>query len=171
MKNGISDPGKVNGMMMKKWICALVLLAICAAWACAEPAEPIALRFDEGFSLSLPADWVSYPPLQDNVDIRYVLGDGAGERFMYVLAQETDLADIDALRAAIDAREDCTKSSALDLNGQPFAAFIAPGLNASGCATIRDGELLLFLFTPQSDSDYMLTVAEIMASYENGKTG
>ena len=28
MKNGISDPGKVNGMMMKKWICALVLLAM-----------------------------------------------------------------------------------------------------------------------------------------------
>ena len=72
---------------------------------------------------------------------------------------------VDALCAQIDARDDLGKTSPLDLNGQPFAAFIAPGLNASGCATLRNGEALTFLFTPQDDSQYMLTVAEIMASY------
>ena len=31
------------------------------------------------------------------------------------------------------------------------------------------GEALTFLFTPQTDSDYMLTVAKIMASYKRAE--
>ncbi|MBR1820161.1 MAG: hypothetical protein IJ769_00915 [Clostridia bacterium] len=151
--------------MKKKLVCLLLALCLCAACALAEDAgaEKFTLRFDEGFSLSLPAGWVSYPVADST--IRYALGDGDG-RYMYVLAQTAAFADFEAMRAALDAREGWGKTSPLDLNGQSFAAFIVPELNASGCATLLNGELLTFLFTPQDDADYMLTVAEIMASYK-----
>lgn len=150
--------------MLKKMLCLLLALslALCALLAHAEDGEHFTLRFDGGYSLSLPKGWVSYP-VEDGT-IRYALGDGAGH-YMYILAQPSPCEDFDALCAQIDARDDLGKTSPLDLNGQPFAAFIAPGLNASGCATLRNGEALTFLFTPQDDSQYMLTVAEIMASY------
>ena len=153
---------------MKKLLCLLMILGLLAGLTVAvgeEKASTFTLRFDEGFSLALPEGWVSYPAGEGG--IRYALGDGSGQRFLYILAGPTELADIDQLCAAIEAREDCGKAGKLDLNGQPFAAFIAPGLNASGCATLMNGEMLTFLFTPQDDSDYMLTVAEIMASFKS----
>ena len=149
--------------MLKKVFCLALAVCLCGICALAEGEAQFTLRFDEGFSLTLPEGWVSYP-IQDPV-IRYALGDGSGERFLYILAEPSPYADFEAMRAALDAREDCGKASALDLNGQPFAAFIASDLNASGCATVLNGETLTFLFTPQDDSDYMLTVAEIMASF------
>lgn len=148
--------------MRKRLFCLLVALMLLAGCALAEGGEKFTLRFAEGFSLSLPAGWVSYPV--DDATIRYALGDGAG-RYMYILAQPSPYEGFEAMREAIDAREDLGKTSPLDLNGQPFAAFIVPDLNASGCATLLNGELITFLFTPQDDSEYMLTVAQIMASY------
>ncbi len=148
---------------MKRLLCLLFALCLMAGAACAEEKATFTLRFDEGFSLALPEGWVSYPAGESGV--RYALGDGAG-RYLYVLAQKSAFDDFDAMRAAIEARGDCGKTSALDLNGQPFAAFINADLNASGCATLLNGEMLAFLFTPQDDSDYMLTVAEIMASFK-----
>ena len=148
--------------MMRKLFCLLMVLALCAGCASAEGAEHFTLRFAEGFSLSLPAGWVSYP--MGDATIRYALGDGAG-RYMYILAQPSPYESFEAVRAAIDARDDLGKTSPLDLNGQPFAAFIVPELNASGCATLMGEELVTFLFTPQDDSDYMLDAAQIMASY------
>ena len=148
--------------MKRTIICLLLALCLCAGCATAEGGEKFALRFDEGFSLSLPAGWVSYPALDDT--IRYALGDGAGH-YMYILAQPSVYDDFTAMRDAIDAREDWGKTSPLDLNGRAFAAFIVPALKASGCATLLNGEAITFLFTPQDDSEYMLTVAEIMASF------
>lgn len=150
---------------MKKAVCLLMILCLCAGCALAEVGEEkFTLRFDEGFSLSLPAGWVSYPVSDGN--IRYALGDGSGERFMYILFESADYADFEKMRAALDAWEESGKASPLELNGQSFAAFIMPGMNASGCATLFNGEMLTFLFTPQDDSDYMMTVAEIMASFK-----
>ena len=146
--------------MWKKLVCLVAALCLCASTALGE-AGRFALRFDEGFSLSLPEGWVSYPAGED--PIRYALGSGDGARFLYILAQPTQIVDFDAMRAAIEARGDCGKTSPLELNGRDFAAFIAPELNASGCATIHNGELITFLFTPQDDSDYMLLAAQIMA--------
>ena len=146
--------------MMKKLICLFLALWLCGVCALAE-GESFTLRFDEGFSLTLPSGWVSYPAGEG--PIRYALGAGDGVRFLYILAQPTEIEDFDAMRAAIEARGDCGKTSPLELNGRDFAAFIAPGLNASGCATIHNGELITFLFTPQDDSDYMLLAAQIMA--------
>ena len=146
--------------MRKMLVCLAVALCLCGMAAQAE-AGAFTLRFDEGFTLTLPSRWVSYPAGEG--PIRYALGAGDGVRFLYILAQPTDIVDFDAMRAAIEARGDCGKTSPLELNGRDFAAFIAPGLNASGCATIHNGELITFLFTPQDDSDYMLLAAQIMA--------
>lgn len=148
--------------MKKKILCLIVALMLIAGCALAEGGERFTLRFAEGFSLSLPVGWVSYPV--DDPTIRYALGDGAG-RYMYILAQPSPFDGFEAMRDAIDARADLGKTSPLDLNGQPFAAFIVPDLNASGCATLLNGEMITFLFTPQDDSDYMLAAAQIMAGY------
>ena len=154
---------------MKKWICALLALCLCAAFALAEDAgeATFKLSFEEGFSLSLPEGWVSYPVGEADAvrGLRYALGDGRGERYLYVQSQKSDVADFEALREGIDARGDCSKTDVLNLNGQPFASFVVPSLNASGCATLLNGEQLTFLFTPQSDSAYMLTIAKIMAGF------
>ena len=148
--------------MRKKLICLAVALLLCAA-ALAAYAEggTFALRFDEGFTMSLPEGWVSYPA--GNGPIRYALGPGDGARFLYIQVQPTDIDNPDAMREAIEKSGQCGKTSPLELNGKDFAAFVAPDLNASGCATIHDGQLITFLFTPQDDSDYMLVAAEIMA--------
>ncbi len=146
--------------MRKRLFCLALALCLFSAAALAED-DGFALRFDEGFTMSLPAGWVSYPVREG--PIRYALGPAEGGRFLYILIQPTTLEGLDALRAAIEASGDCGKTSPLDLNGQVFAAFIAPGLNASGCATIHDKNLITFLFTPQDDSDYMLVAAGIMA--------
>ena len=147
--------------MMRKLLCIVAALCLCAAVALAE-AERFTLRFDEGFALSLPKGWVSYPAGEG--PIRYALGAGDGARYLYILIQPTELDGFDAMRRAIEADGDCDRTSLLELNGREFAAFIAPALNASGCATFRDGQLITFLFTPQDDSDFMLEAAEIMAS-------
>ena len=146
--------------MMKKLMCLALALCLLGAVALAG-GETFTLRFDEGFTMTLPAGWVSYPAGEG--PIRYALGPAGGGRYLYILAQETDIGDFDAMRAAIEASGVCGKTSPLELNGVQFAAFIAPDLNASGCATIHGGELLTFLFTPQDDSDFMLVAAEIMA--------
>ncbi len=149
--------------VLKKLICLVAALCLCLV-ALAEDGGAFPLRFDEGFTLSLPEGWVSYPPGGGNT--RYALGDGSGQRFLYILGQETELRDFDALRVALGQRSDCEVTSTLDLNGQPFAAFIAPQINASGCSTLLNGEILTFLFTPQDDQDYMVAVAEIMGSFK-----
>jgi len=148
--------------MRKKLIClALALLLYAATLAASAEGGTFALRFDEGFTISLPEGWVSYPA--GNGPIRYALGPGDGARFLYIQVQPTDIDNTDAMREAIEKSGQCGKTSPLELNGKDFAAFVAPDLNASGCATIHDGQLITFLFTPQDDSDYMLVAAEIMA--------
>lgn len=152
---------------MKKWIGLLVALCLFAGCALAESADVFTLWFEEGFSLDIPEGWVSYAvPQEDAADgIRYALGDGLGERYLYIRTEKTEITDFEGLRAAIEAREDCSKPNELSLNGQPFASFVLRNANTSGCATLYDGQLLTFLFTPQSDQEYMLLLARIMASF------
>lgn len=147
--------------VMRKLLCVVTALCLCVAVALAE-AERFTLRFDEGFALSLPEGWVSYPAGEG--PIRYALGAGDGTRYLYILIQSMEIDGFDAMRAAIEANGVCDSTSPLELNGREFAAFVAPTLNASGCATFRDGQLITFLFTPQDDSDFMLEAAKIMAS-------
>ena len=153
---------------MKKLLCAILALCLCAGCALAEAGESFTLWFDGEFSLNLPAGWASYPISGEAAaaGIQYALGDADAERLLYVQRQAVPgIDDYAALKAALEARDDCGKVQELALNGQDFATFIMPDANVSGCATVLNGAVLTFLFTPQDDSDYMLAVAEIMASF------
>ena len=153
---------------MKRLISLLAALCLCFCGALAAESDDVfTLWFEDGFSLSIPEGWVLYPTsAQQAADgIRYILGDGQGGRYLHIRMEDTDLRDFEALRAGIEAREDCSKPNELSLNGQPFASFVLRSANASGCATLHNGQLLTFLFTPQDDQDYMLLLAKIMASF------
>ena len=130
-------------------------------------AEPIELWFEEGFGLSLPAEWVSYPV--DEADqasgMRYALGDGSGERYLYIQLTPTDLHSADALNEAVDAVESFSKRGVLRFNGIDFTTFIDSEANASCCATLWGDQLLIFIFTPQSDADFMLVAPQIMETF------
>lgn len=152
---------------MKKLIGLLLALCLLAGAALADTGDVFTLWFEDGFSLDIPEGWVSYAvsPEEAADGIRYILGDGLGERYLYIRTEKSEIADYEGLRSAIEAREDCSKPNELSLNGQPFASFVQRGANVSGCATIHNGQLLTFLFTPQSDQEYMLLLARIMASF------
>ena len=72
--------------VMRKLLCIVAALCLCTAVALTE-AERFTLRFDEGFALSLPKGWVSYPAGEG--PIRYALGAGDGTRYLYILIQST----------------------------------------------------------------------------------
>lgn len=125
------------------------------------------LWFEEGFSLSLPEGWVSYAVNAEDATkgIRYALGDGQGDHFLYIQLVPTDIGDSAALERAVEASPDCSKTGNLSFNGASFVTFIDSARNASCCATLLNSRLLTFIFTPQSDSDYMLTVSRLMATF------
>ena len=154
---------------MKKWICAILALCLCAGCALAETGNAFTLWFDDAFSLNLPEGWVSYPVAAEDAQagILYALGDASGERLLYIQRQTVPALDsFEALKEAIEAREDCDKVQQLEMNGQAFASFIMSGENVSGCATLLGGDVLTFLFQPQDDADYIAQVAEIMGSFQ-----
>ena len=153
---------------MKKWICAVLALCLCAGCALAETGNTFTLWFEDAFSLNLPEGWVSYPVAAEDAraGILYALGDASGERLLYIQRQTvTGLADIAALKEALAAQEGCDKVQELELNGQPAASFILTGENVSGCATLLNGDVLTFLFQPQDNADYMAQVSMIMESF------
>ena len=138
--------------------------------ASAEPtAEPkfVDVWFEEGFGLSLPEGWVRYDVAEEDRanGIRYALGDGSGERMLYIQMQPTGIADTDALSEAVENTDGLNRTGALTFGDTAFVAFIDPRRNASCCATLWNGELAVFMFTPQTDSDYMLTVSQLMESF------
>ena len=142
----------------------VILLFICLMMPCVlAEGGAFTLRFDEGFSLSLPEGWVSYPV--EDESIRYALGDGSGERMLYIQMQPTGIADTDALSEAVENTDGLNRTGALTFGDTAFVAFIDPRRNASCCATLWNGELAVFMFTPQTDSDYMLTVSQLMESF------
>lgn len=156
---------------MKKIICLLLLALLAAMPALAQEEKMFTLWFEEGFSLNLPEGWVSYPvdETASENDIRYILGDAYGARYLYILHRESTHTTMESLDAALAAHETYEKTGDLTFNGQKFLAFIDPNQNISGCMTLLDGDLLTFIFTPQNDSDYMLLAASIMNCYAQGE--
>lgn len=151
---------------MKKLLCAILALCLCAGCALAAARSTVTLWFNGEFSLDLPADWACYPIPVGRHDIQYAFGDARAERLLYIQRRSVaGIEDCDALKAVLEERPDCSKVQSLELNGQTFATFLMPEANVSACATVLNGNVLTFLFTPQDDSDYIMQVAEIMASF------
>ena len=125
------------------------------------------LWFEEGFGLSLPEGWVSYPVDAADAEsgLRYALGDGKGERYLYIQVSDTELTDVEALSAAVEATSGLSKTGSLSFGGVEFISFLDTARNASCCATLWSGDLLMFIFTPQSDLDYMLDASRMMETF------
>lgn len=129
--------------------------------------EGIEVWFTEGFGLTLPDGWVSYPVAEEDqtAGVRYALGDGTGERFLYIQITPTQLTSAAALTEAVDNEDTLTRSGELNFGGTDFVAFIDNAHNASCCATLWGESLAMFIFTPQSDSGFMLTATQVMETF------
>ncbi|MBR2697329.1 MAG: hypothetical protein IKE76_01950 [Clostridia bacterium] len=130
-------------------------------------AQTCAVWFEEGFGLSLPGDWLSYPVSDADraAGIRYALGDATGANMLYIQFKPTRMTDIDALAEAVESTDGLDKTGTLTFGGTDFVAFIDARQNASCCATLWGEELAVFAFTPQTDSDFMLTASQLMESF------
>ncbi|MBR2696999.1 MAG: hypothetical protein IKE76_00250 [Clostridia bacterium] len=138
------------------------------AGATEQPApETCAVWFEEGFGLSLPGDWLSYPVSDADraAGIRYALGDAAGANMLYIQFKPTRMADIDALAEAVESTEGLDKTGTLTFGGTDFVTFIDSRQNASCCATLWGDALAVFVFTPQNDAGFMLTASRLMESF------
>lgn len=139
------------------------------AEAAEEEAEeaPVELWFDAGFALTLPGNWVSYEvaDADKTSGLEYALGDGSGERYLYIYLTPTTLKDIDAVSGAVEADEALSRTGSLSFDGADFVSFIDAAQNASCCATRWGDSLLTFCFTPQDVPDFMLTATQIMESF------
>ncbi len=134
----------------------------------AEAADaPVELWFDAGFALTLPGNWVSYEvaDADKTSGLEYALGDGSGERYLYIYLTPTTLKDIDAVSGAVEADAALSRTGSLSFDGADFVSFIDAAQNASCCATRWSDSLLTFCFTPQDEPDFMLTATQIMESF------
>jgi len=133
----------------------------------AAASESFVLWFDEGFGLSLPEGWVCYDVNAEDAKagIRYALGDATGARYLYIQLTDSRYEDIEALTQAVDAAQNLMKSGRLTFGGLEFVSFIDQDRNASCCATVWGENLLVFIFTPQNDLDYMLDASRMMETF------
>lgn len=152
---------------MKKMLISLLALLTLGAFALAEaPYASVRLEFEDGFALSLPADWVSYAvtPEQADAGYLYCLGSADGARLMYIQRWNTDCADMGELRAALEDRDEIILRS--DGDESAFLMYNFAEQDCSGCVTLLDGSILNLIFLPQSDAENMMIAATILESYE-----
>jgi len=150
---------------MKKLLCCLLALICLLPAAIAEPADSVNVTFEDGFTLCLPSDWVSYevdPALAEKGYI-YCLGSADGAQLMYIQRWNTDLITAEALRAELEARSEIILSASEASNG--FLMYNFADSDCSGCAALFDGSILNLLFTPQSNPEMMLTAATVLESF------
>lgn len=154
---------------MKKLICCLLaLLAIGAAALGEMPYESVRLEFEDGFSLALPTEWVSYevPGELTEQGFLYCLGSADGAQLLYIQRWPTDCGNLDDLRTALQSHEEISLGSNLEsASGTPFLMYSFNEADCSGCMTLLNGDVLNLLFSPRSDDDAMLIAANVMDSY------
>lgn len=176
---------------MKKTLCALLallcMMAGSSATALAEATETeeieivpvqltteapaaksgVLLGFEEGFALELPECWKCYAPdaeMREN-DVSYCLSDADGARWLYIQRWASDRADIEALNQQIEQKAQPRTSGVYNYNGVDFVVYDLAEGDVSCCATLLNGDVLNFAFTPQSDREYMLIAIKIMGSF------
>lgn len=147
---------------MKRLICFLLALMLLIPAAFAEESAYVTreVAFEDGFTLEIPSDWVSYtldPALADSGFI-YCLGSEDGERLMYIQRWSTSLTTLDELRASLGTREEIELHES-DASAADFIFYSFTGADASGCMTLFDDTVLNFIFLPQSDPSTMLIAA------------
>lgn len=153
---------------MKKLLCCLLaLLALMTPILAESTPETVRLTFEDGFSLSLPADWVSYAVDSALADGGYIycLGSADGAHLMYIQRWKTDLNTIEALTASLEDRAEIElRSSNTSESGEAFLMYSFVDRDASGGMLLLDGSILNLIFTPQSDDALMLAAATVLSS-------
>lgn len=127
----------------------------------------VTLAFEDGFSLELPADWLHYEVSDEMAQsgVLYCLSDAAGERWLYIQSWTTDCADIHALCALIQQTAQPQTSGVYEFNGTQFVVYDLTEGDVSCCAALLGDRVLNFVFTPQSDSDFMVIAARIIGTF------
>lgn len=128
---------------------------------------PVTLAFEDGFTLEFPEGWL-YHEISDEmagVGVYYALSDATGACQLYIQSWLSDCADMNALKELIDRTTHPQTSGVYSFNGTDFVVYDLSTGDVSCCAALKDGRVLNFVFTPQSDPDFMLTAAQIMSSY------
>ena len=131
------------------------------------PTGPVTLAFEDGFTLQLPEGWL-YHEVSDEMaaqGVYYSLRDSTGVCRLYIQSWLSDCADMNALKELIDRTTSPQSSGVYTFNGTDFVVYDLSEGDISCCAALKDGRVLNFVFTPQSDPDFMLTAAQIMSSY------
>ena len=129
--------------------------------------DAVTLAFEDGFSLELPADWLHYEVSDEMAQsgVLYCLSDAAANRWLYIQSWSTDCADIDALCALIRETAQPQTSGVYEFNGTQFVVYDLTEGDVSCCAALLGDRVLNFVFTPQSDSDFMVIAARIIGTF------
>ena len=127
----------------------------------------ISLGFEDGFALDLPADWLHYPLTKEMVDmgVLYCLSDAAAEHWLYIQSWKSDCADMNQLLDVISAASDPGNSGIREFNGVEFIIYNLAAENVSCCAAMVGDRVLNFVFTPQSDMDFMAKAVQIIGTF------
>lgn len=128
---------------------------------------PVTLAFEDGFTLEFPEGWL-YHEISDEMaelGVYYALSDATGACQLYIQSWLSDCADMNTLKELIDRATHPQTSGVYSFNGTDFVVYDLSTGDVSCCAALKDGRVLNFVFTPQSDPDFMLTAAQIMSSY------
>ena len=129
--------------------------------------ETISLGFEDGFALDLPADWKYYPLTKEMADmgVIYCLSDAAAEHWLYIQSWKSDCTDMDQLLNVISAASDPGNSGIREFNGVEFIIYNLAAENVSCCAAMVGDRVLNFVFTPQSDMDFMAKAVQIIGTF------
>ena len=151
---------------VKKWICALMALMMMFGLAMAETA-PVRIGFEEGFMLELPAGWLYHEVTEEMAQqgVLYSLSDAEGARQLSIQSWESDCESIDALLELVNNASSPAKSGKYNFNDSEFVVYDLEDSDVSCCATLMDGCILNFVFTPQSDAEFMVTAAQVIGSF------
>ena len=130
-------------------------------------AKGVLLSFEDGFSLELPEGWLYHGLSAEMAEtgVLYCLSDAEGAAWLYIQSWTTDCADMNALSALIERGTKPQTSGVYPFNGTDFVVYDLTEGDVSCCAALLDGRILNFVFTPQSDADYMATAAQIMSTF------
>lgn len=150
---------------MKKIICALMALVMLCGLAAAEGS--VRLGFAEGFRLDLPEGWLHYEVSEEmqQQGVLYCLSDAEAARWLYIQRWDGECADADALLELVNTTAAPVSSGKFDFNGSEFVIYDLEEGDVSCCATILNGSILNFVFTPQSDAEFMVTAAQVIGTY------
>lgn len=150
---------------MKKIICCIFALLLALAALAEAPDASMRVTFEDGFSLELPDDWVSFEvdSAAANAGVLYCLGAPDASKLMYVQRWASDFAALSDLENAVEARDDLQLRSSV---ASDFVMYNFIDADCTGCMTLFNGSVLNLIFLPQSSSDFMLTASHIMESFK-----